>query len=325
MSRVSSSSARAHVSYAMRHNNRSWAGTWSSTHRASSCSRGRGPFAAFVLGAAADLARFGQRYRVGGQVAATGQTNRLSSAAQRGGGCGWWLRCRVRSTFRTHPRSAPVVTVVMAESELSWSSRTMFHGADIPHAGSVRGTQGLRGTPCSSRCPIVRDLDTSRGVLAVTWRVVVYVAFAVSPVLLLLTAMLLTALFRAVTVDDYGLLHLVWGFFSFGVFGVAGSFALHEAAHAGVLTLCRNVRSARLQLTLMRLSVQPMGEMTAVEMAALCLAGPAFTAAVGVGLWVIQPQSLLAWAFLAHIIFLIPVFGDGRGLVTALRLRHTAA
>jgi hypothetical protein len=125
---------------------------------------------------------------------------------------------------------------------------------------------------------------------------------------------------RAVWADDQGLFKLAASFFQFGVLGVAGSFAIHEGAHAATLTRMPGVQAAQVQVTLLRVSIQPTGAMTAAEMITFSMAGPVCTGFVGALIWACQPQSALAWTYLLHMAFMLPVFGDGQGLLTAIRL-----
>ncbi len=97
--------------------------------------------------------------------------------------------------------------------------------------------------------------------------------------------------------------------------GLGGAFAVHEVAHAAVLRHCPGVSHLIVSATPWRLSLEPRGVITPGQVVRVALAGPGTTAAVGLVLWVAVPQAGLHWWFLAHLLFLLPVFGDGRSLL----------
>ncbi|MDQ4501784.1 hypothetical protein [Sinomonas sp. ASV322] len=68
-----------------------------------------------------------------------------------------------------------------------------------------------------------------------------------------------------------------------------------------------------------RVSLKPHGEITARQAIAVALAGPLACVVPGVVLWVAVPQLGLAWWYLAHIVLLLPCFGDGQAVVAAVR------
>ena len=101
--------------------------------------------------------------------------------------------------------------------------------------------------------------------------------------------------------------------------GLAGAFAVHEAAHAVVLRHCSGVSHLVVSRTAWRFSLEPRGSLTPGQAVGVALAGPSAAAAVGLGLWVGTPHLALHWWFLAHLVFLLPVFGDGRSLLIGVR------
>lgn len=71
--------------------------------------------------------------------------------------------------------------------------------------------------------------------------------------------------------------------------------------------------------TAWRLSVVPLGSVTPREAGAVAIAGPGACLLVA-PLWgMVLPGSGLAWWYAAHVVFLLPVFGDGRVLLASLR------
>ncbi|MFI7357542.1 hypothetical protein ACIBTP_26915 [Streptomyces avidinii] len=96
--------------------------------------------------------------------------------------------------------------------------------------------------------------------------------------------------------------------------GLVAGFALHESAHVLVLKRIRTVTHIAIERTAWRTSVIPEGTMTARQTAVVALAGPSACVAVGGLLWLSGLDRSLAWWYLAHIMFLLPFFGDGRAL-----------
>ncbi|MFE4259579.1 hypothetical protein [Streptomyces sp. NPDC056883] len=96
--------------------------------------------------------------------------------------------------------------------------------------------------------------------------------------------------------------------------GLAASFALHESAHVLVLKRIRTVTHITIERTALRTSVIPHGAMTTRQTATVALAGPAACLAVGGLLRLSGLDEALSWWYLAHIVFLVPLFGDGKTL-----------
>lgn len=101
--------------------------------------------------------------------------------------------------------------------------------------------------------------------------------------------------------------------------GLAGAFALHEAAHVVALGRCAGVTHLVVTVTAWRFSLEPRGTITPGQMVVVALSGPGAAAVAGAVLWLVAPGVALHWWFLAHLGFLLPVFGDGRSLVLGLR------
>ncbi|MGX2995798.1 hypothetical protein JNUCC64_16170 [Streptomyces sp. JNUCC 64] len=144
------------------------------------------------------------------------------------------------------------------------------------------------------------------------------------PLLALVSAALAAALVWYTRSGDGVLLRLAWELFETAALGLVGSFALHESAHVVVLRRIPTVTRVALVRTGWRTSVVPEGDMTARQIVAVAVAGPAVCALVGAALWLSALDRVLAWWYLAHLVFLLPFFGDGRSLRLALRVRREA-
>lgn len=154
--------------------------------------------------------------------------------------------------------------------------------------------------------------------------VVVAVAAQVWPLLALTVLTLGAAVVWSAVSGDRVILAVAFAFTRTVVLGLVGAFALHEAAHVLVLRRVATVTQIVLDRTAWRLSVIPVGTISPRQSAAVAVAGPAACVLVGAALWLTRVDGWLAWWFLAHALFLLPVFGDGRALVSALwRWRST--
>ncbi|MGW1072470.1 hypothetical protein [Streptomyces sp. NPDC002537] len=107
--------------------------------------------------------------------------------------------------------------------------------------------------------------------------------------------------------------------------GLVLPFALHESAHVLALKRVRTVTHITIERTAWRTSVLPRGTMTARQTAAVALAGPSACVAVGALLWLSGLDRPLSWWYLAHVVFLLPPFGDGRALWHSLRALRTTS
>lgn len=106
------------------------------------------------------------------------------------------------------------------------------------------------------------------------------------------------------------------------VFGLCGSFALHELGHLAALSRARGVTGIALERTLWRTSVRVHGVHRAQEAAAAAIAGPGTCVLAGGILWVLAPGLSPHGWYLAHAVFVVPVFNDGRQMVALLRSRR---
>lgn len=98
------------------------------------------------------------------------------------------------------------------------------------------------------------------------------------------------------------------------VFGLWASFAVHELGHAALLMTAPGVTAVSLQRTALRISITPHGTMLGRDAFLTALCGPGCCVVIGVALWLLLPHPLLHVWYLAHAVFLTPVFADGRTL-----------
>lgn len=102
------------------------------------------------------------------------------------------------------------------------------------------------------------------------------------------------------------------------ILGLWASFAIHELGHAVALGTTPDVSAITLERTSLRLSVTPHGSILGRDAFLAAVLGPACCVAIGILLWALVPQSLLHVWYLAHGIFLTPLFADGRTMLRSL-------
>ncbi|MCG7427094.1 hypothetical protein MHY20_05615 [Helcobacillus sp. ACRRO] len=141
-----------------------------------------------------------------------------------------------------------------------------------------------------------------------------------APLALLLVA---AGLWWAAT-GDVGVLRAVGSVAQLFAFAVAAPFALHEAAHAAALAWGRSPDALQVEARLLRVSVRPTGPLTAGRALVTACAGPCATAAGGVVLIVAGAPGVIGVLWLAHLLMLVPPFGDGASAVTAVRVASRA-
>lgn len=139
------------------------------------------------------------------------------------------------------------------------------------------------------------------------------------PLLAFIAALTLAALVWQVRTGDDSLTIAVSPAVKHIMFGFAASFAIHETTHAMVLSRCPGVTHITIHRTAWRFSLTPLGTLTPLEAAAGAVAGPGVTVLVGAGLYLTGLDTTLALWYLCHLVFLLPFFGDGKTLITALR------
>lgn len=145
------------------------------------------------------------------------------------------------------------------------------------------------------------------------------------PLQLLTATMLVAATWWYVATGDGMLLRAAGRLELLAAVGVAGAFAVHEVAHVAVLRRCEGVTHLVVTATPARFSVEPRGRITPRQVVGVALAGPGAAAVAGLVLWIAVPAVDLHWWFLAHLAFLLPVFGDGRSLLVALSRSQRAS
>lgn len=99
--------------------------------------------------------------------------------------------------------------------------------------------------------------------------------------------------------------------------GLLASFLLHETAHLLSLKRCSGVRTVVLSTTALRFSITPVGLMSSRQIAVTAAVGPLSCVLAGTAL--LQFDGALAAVYLAHVLQLLPIFGDGRALILARR------
>ncbi|SDL21465.1 hypothetical protein SAMN05216298_3092 [Glycomyces sambucus] len=144
------------------------------------------------------------------------------------------------------------------------------------------------------------------------------VAAQVWPLLALASLILAAALgWAAVSGDTTQLPVAAWIFLA-ATAGLTASFALHECVHALLLHRIPTVASVTVERTPARISVVPRGRMTGWQTAAVAAAGPLACVLAGAALAVHEATRPLSWWYLGHVLFLLPLFGDGTALVKGL-------
>ena len=145
------------------------------------------------------------------------------------------------------------------------------------------------------------------------------VAAQVWPLLGLVVVQLTAAAIWLALSGDRSLLAVAAGFGRTVVVGLVGSFAVHEAAHVVLLRRMPGITHITLERTAWRFSVAPMGTLSSRQVAFVAVAGPGACLLAAAVWWVVLPASGLAWWYAAHVVFLLPVFSDGRLLLASVR------
>lgn len=98
------------------------------------------------------------------------------------------------------------------------------------------------------------------------------------------------------------------------------SFAIHEVAHLLFLSRIEEVK-AQIDFKLVRVSIVPIGIMSGWQIANVALAGPLVCVVIGFVLALVVPDLHLQLWFFGHVVFLLPLFGDGKSLIKGLLVR----
>lgn len=108
------------------------------------------------------------------------------------------------------------------------------------------------------------------------------------------------------------LYELAWQVTLVLVIGALGSFVVHECGHVAVLLSRGGSSSVVVERTWWRISVTPVGDLTPERAVVAAVAGPGAAALVGFATLAAGLPPAVGWLHLAHLVFLLPVFGDGR-------------
>lgn len=96
-------------------------------------------------------------------------------------------------------------------------------------------------------------------------------------------------------------------------------FLVHELFHVVGMRLFHGVSHVVVSAGVLRFSVIPIGSLYGWQIAIVAVLGPGSSCLLGAVLALLTPSSLLQCWFLLHAIFLLPFFGDGRGLILGIR------
>lgn len=97
--------------------------------------------------------------------------------------------------------------------------------------------------------------------------------------------------------------------------GLLGSFVVHEMGHWAVLALSPSVREVAVERSIFRISLLPLGKISVGEACAAALAGPVSAVVFGGFFWLFARNLGIHYWYIVHMLFLLPLFGDGRALV----------
>lgn len=141
--------------------------------------------------------------------------------------------------------------------------------------------------------------------------------------LLIISILAITCLVLGIISNDTVLIHVVLLLLTHTLVGCLASYWVHEAAHAYVMRLFKSIEDVYLTAGAFRLSLTPTGSLLGWQVAVIALAGPCAAAAVGGVLKLILDDSALYLWYLLHLLFLLPMFGDGKSLIIGLRAWST--
>lgn len=149
-----------------------------------------------------------------------------------------------------------------------------------------------------------------------------YVLRQASPLLVLVGLSAVASLVVLLCADRPHLLLVTAWMAKLAVFGLVGSFAVHETMHLLLLKRVTTVTHISLDVRRSRISLQPTGQIGPGQAIAVAVAGPGACVLVGVCLWwVDRAVSVL---FLLHFLHLLPLFGDGRTIWRAMSAHRSA-
>ncbi|WP_433861874.1 hypothetical protein [Streptomyces sp. L7] len=101
--------------------------------------------------------------------------------------------------------------------------------------------------------------------------------------------------------------------------GLLASYVVHESAHAALLRRTTGIQVVEVITTFSRFTFAPKGVLRGRNIAMIGGAGPIAAFGTGVALLVLVPALGLHWWYLGHLLFLLPVFGDGKSILVGVR------
>lgn len=99
------------------------------------------------------------------------------------------------------------------------------------------------------------------------------------------------------------------------VVGAAGSYVVHEVGHVIAMGLfCPQVHSIEIRSDFLRFSIVPHGSISRAGSILVALSGPGLCGLLGL-LTLQVTGSSVGWWYVAHLVFLVPPFGDGMSIL----------
>lgn len=102
------------------------------------------------------------------------------------------------------------------------------------------------------------------------------------------------------------------------IFGLGGSFFLHELGH--LIMICRfpEIHAARWKFTFWRISLAALGDISWKKQILIAVSGPGSCTILGIIFIFIPGLQDMAKCYLCHAIFLLPFGGDGNTIANAI-------
>ncbi|PKZ45223.1 hypothetical protein CYJ68_04760 [Gardnerella vaginalis] len=102
--------------------------------------------------------------------------------------------------------------------------------------------------------------------------------------------------------------------------GLVAGFAVHELAHAFLisLTMCE-LKYIIIESTFARFSIKAVGTSTGRGVFLVALCGPVVASLFGICLNFMFPNSGLIGWYIFHLFYLLPIFADGRSIIFGIR------
>lgn len=115
------------------------------------------------------------------------------------------------------------------------------------------------------------------------------------------------------------LAQLTGAFLMHALGGLLASYVVHESAHAALLRRVTGLHAVEVITTFARFTFAPKGALRGRDIAMIGVAGPVAALAAGAALLIFVPVWGLHWWYLGHVMFLLPVFGDGKSILVGAR------